>query len=410
MKCMQVKIRLLFLVVVAIPMCCIAQGAREYQETKLTGSIEPIHNLRYVDSVAVIYRNHKVYLSGGGVRVTVPVQNNRFSMWVPPLPAGDDIRVILIYGNIPDSANKIIDVAGVAMMIGDSLLTISFGKGDYDANLKKYRLETNIITGEQNKMRLAYMAAISAPYRAMDTLRNKLYEKRIDSAFYKTEMQKARQWKNSLDKQFISSHPAALESLNVLNDMVQQELRKDWNAIDDASLKEYENLFNSLDKPLQEKEKGRHLIAGLQRAREKEVIPFSGTMPDGKQFDLASLKGKIFLIDFWGSWCGWCRKGHPHLKELYAKYKDKGFEIIGVSEEFGTGKQQWERFKKAIADDGLPWPQILNDPSRQDIVSLYMVRSWPSKFLVDRDGRIILRVGSDNERLLDARLKELFGE
>lgn len=411
MKVIQSTITFLWMMI-AFPLCSMAQKLSVYQEMQLTGRINPVDNLRYVDSVEVTYINSNVYPSGERISIKVPVQNERFSLWVPPLPVGDFMFVRFLYGKVPDSADKIDPVAGYPLMVGDSSVDLSFEKGEYNNGAGKYGVNVNILTGKQNRVRISYTTAADENYRTRGTLKMKLYEKRIDSAFYLAEIQKLSQKLNEFDKQFIIDNPGALHSLFLLEKMVGKYLdtANSWNNAGASFLKEIDTLFGSLHTSLRESKKGRHLIAGLQRAREGRVIPFTGTMPDGRQFNLDSLKGKVFLIDFWGSWCGWCRKGHPHLKILYAKYKEKGFEIIGVGQEFGVGKTQWEKFKKAIAEDGIAWSQVLNDPSKQDIVSQYMVTSYPSKFLVNRDGRIILRVGIDSERLLDAKLRELFGD
>ncbi|HEY4334562.1 MAG TPA: TlpA disulfide reductase family protein [Puia sp.] len=114
----------------------------------------------------------------------------------------------------------------------------------------------------------------------------------------------------------------------------------------------------------------------------------------GKDVDLASFKGKYVLLDFWGSWCGPCRAGNPHLKELYAKYKDKGLVIIGIANENGSdlaaNKASW---MKAVKEDGLPWIQVLNneDAGKADVREMYNVTAFPTKILLDQNGKIIGR-------------------
>ncbi|MNK28399.1 Thiol-disulfide oxidoreductase ResA [compost metagenome] len=114
----------------------------------------------------------------------------------------------------------------------------------------------------------------------------------------------------------------------------------------------------------------------------------------GKIIRLDSLKGKYVLLDFWGSWCKPCRNSHPHLKELYAKYKDKGFEIIGISQEMGAdlgaSKASW---RKAIAEDDLPWIQVLDNEHRDkfNAVVQFGVAAFPTKILLDKEGNIIAK-------------------
>ena len=151
---------------------------------------------------------------------------------------------------------------------------------------------------------------------------------------------------------------------------------------------------------------GKRLGGSTVTAVGKPVAPFSAKDSDGKVVDIAALKGKVVLLDFWGSWCVPCRAGHPHLKELYSKYKDKGFEIVGVAWEYGPKDAQEKAWREAIKKDGITWLQVLNDPP-PDIVKMYGVIAYPTKILIDRNGVIAGRFSIGDEEAFDAMLSKL---
>ncbi len=138
------------------------------------------------------------------------------------------------------------------------------------------------------------------------------------------------------------------------------------------------------------------------------MIPFKQEGIDGKVVDIESLKGKVVVIDFWGSWCGPCRKSHPHLKAIYNKYHDKGLEIIGIGYEGGTPQGKDSIWRKAVKEDGMTWLQVLNDPDRVDLTKLYSVTAFPTKLIVDREGKIVFRVSDSFSEEFDRKLEDLF--
>ncbi|MBX7051582.1 MAG: AhpC/TSA family protein [Flavobacteriales bacterium] len=126
--------------------------------------------------------------------------------------------------------------------------------------------------------------------------------------------------------------------------------------------------------------------------------------PKGKTRKLSDLKGKTVLIDFWASWCGPCRRENPNVVKAYQKYNKDGFEVFSVS--LDKAKDPW---LKAIADDGLIWPNHVSDLKWWDseAADLYGVRSIPFTVLVDKDGNII----GHNFRgsMLEEKLKAIYG-
>jgi peroxiredoxin len=106
---------------------------------------------------------------------------------------------------------------------------------------------------------------------------------------------------------------------------------------------------------------------------------------NGKPISLADYKGKFVLVEFWASWCSPCRAESPNLLKQYAAYKDKGFEILGVSVD--SDKAKW---LDAIKKDGLTWPQISDLKGwENEARKVYGISGVPANFLISPDGKII---------------------
>lgn len=145
------------------------------------------------------------------------------------------------------------------------------------------------------------------------------------------------------------------------------------------------------------------------------AVDFATADIDGKQLALSDFKGKYIILDFWASWCVPCRASNPHLLSLYNQYKDKGLEIIGISDDDST-IPDW---KSAVIKDKIGvWKHVLRGLKKtskgfdrtSDISEKYGVHSLPTKILVDRSGMIIGRFGGaiETEEAMDKKLAEIF--
>lgn len=126
--------------------------------------------------------------------------------------------------------------------------------------------------------------------------------------------------------------------------------------------------------------------------------------PEGDSLKLSQLRGKYVLIDFWASWCGPCRRENPNVVKMYEKFKNKDFEIFGVSLD-----QQKEPWLAAIKKDNLGWKHVSDlQHWRSVVVGDYSIEGIPHTVLLDKEGRIIaknLRGAS-----LEAKLEEILGK
>jgi len=138
--------------------------------------------------------------------------------------------------------------------------------------------------------------------------------------------------------------------------------------------------------------------------------PFDLNFTDlnGNHIDMNTLKGKVVMVDFWATWCGPCIAEMPRTKELYAKYHDQGFEIIGVSLDQPEDKGGLTKLKDYVAKNDIKWPQYYQGNYWDSAYSAsWGINSIPRMFLIDKHGNLVDLVGRQDT---DAKVAKLLAE
>lgn len=252
--------------------------------------------------------------------------------------------------------------------VGDSLklLTIKGSPINDDNKILKQRMEY-VTKWEESAGKL---------YGEASKEKNKTVTDSLDAVFENILKEK-----RNVVAAFVKDYPKSMRSAMAITE----------NFAYYAEADEVEPLYNLLDNDLKKSNKGLAIkkMIDVYKTVAIGVVPpdFAQTTPDGKTMSLSSLKGKYVLVDFWASWCGPCRRENPNIVQRYNEFKDKNFEIFGVS--YDTKKDRWE---KAIKDDGLVWHQVSDLQGWKNATSaLYGIKAIPANLLLDKDGKIIAK-------------------
>lgn len=149
----------------------------------------------------------------------------------------------------------------------------------------------------------------------------------------------------------------------------------------------------------------KEIAAAKQAEREieegKRASDFTLKDINGNDFNLASLfgKGKYIVVDFWGSWCSWCIKGFPKMKEYYNKYRDR-LEIVGVA-----CYDKEDKWKASVAKNNVPWLHVFSPDGITEV--RYGVTGYPYKVLISPKGKVIKCFKGETDEFYETLDKEL---
>lgn len=260
------------------------------------------------------------------------------------------------------------------------------------------------LNAEHSKLKEAY---IEASRQKKDSTTLAGYSEKLENL--KEQMRPYSARMREAEDEFIAAHPDSYVSAYLLRYKIAM-----------YSFEKASSIFNSWTKPLQQSSYGQEVSAELEKLKMGSpgsvAHLFARTDINGERFNLSDYKGGYVLLDFWASWCVPCRAGNPHLIELYKQYRNRGLEIVGISDD----DSKPEAWRKAVEKDRIGiWKHVLRgfdvkkrmkgEANPDDLSEQYGIHSLPTKILIDKEGVIIGRYGGggENDDALDAKLAAL---
>lgn len=143
--------------------------------------------------------------------------------------------------------------------------------------------------------------------------------------------------------------------------------------------------------------------AAVEEVEKLKAPPFTLTSLSGEEVSLADLEGKVVLLNFWTTWCPYCKVDMPGIDSLYAKYKEEGFVVLAVN--LTASEKSPVAVKKFVNESGYAFPVLLDGSG--DVAVMYNVNVLPTSFLINRQGQVVYsRVGSFPSVEMEGLLKK----
>jgi thiol-disulfide isomerase/thioredoxin len=275
------------------------------------------------------------------------------------------------------------------------------GKG---ANLEKIEVVGSVNHDSYSKFendpeQLKFKAAFAALNKDFEAERNAATKEEMRSKFDSVgKLSKA--WEIKWINEFVAKNPGSIAGIYIFSNYYRSNSQMPLAEMD-ALLAKFTGEANKsgyYTNLVKEADSRKALLPG------KIAPDFTLLKRDSTSFTLSSTRGKYIMLDFWASWCKPCREASPHWKEVYTKYKDKGFEIVSVSDD-----SKWNDWIKAMDQEKMPWTQVIDEfpvknmPAR--VGSLYQTHFIPFYVLLDKEGKILVYSGEEKE--IDQKLAEV---
>ena len=370
-------VRILWVALISVVIASCGNQSEEQEGVKITGSVEQMINGAWVrlDQIGEKGPNPLDTVevdSDGKYKLTVPVDNPAFyrlsfndRQYVTLILTGDETEVeVNAHGNDPNGFSEVSGSYDTQYL------------RDMDEMVKAFQAEVNRINQQAIQARangdVATFQGLTAEYQVL-----------------------AKNHSDKLKTTIWGSLPSLASFYGI------QQLDPDANFLF------FDSVATELNREMPNNYIVKNLVSMVDTKRSltigSEAPEIALPNPDGQVIRLSSLRGNYVLIDFWAAWCKPCRMENPNVVKVYNQYKDKNFEILGVS--LDRTKEAWV---KAIEQDGLPWKHISDlKYFRSVAAATYQINAIPATYLIDPDGKIIAK----NLRgpSLVAKLKEIFG-
>ncbi|MDR1859586.1 MAG: redoxin domain-containing protein [Bacteroidales bacterium] len=329
---------------------------------------------------------------------TLMASRDRFSYPLQPRDTNIILYFIPAQARTGSSSYALDNLSAELLVPRPTIIQIT---GSFDGNYINYSVTGSAISSD--------LAIERAKNKALNLQADSIFARFEAAADGTDQMVLYNQWRAVRSKihvnnlEYIKQHPESeLSGYFLMKNSDLGEFEDNYHAL----LPNVRNgMFKAvLEQMLYMRNAEREKLANKQIKAGADAPDFTLENIKGKDVSLKSIKGKHIVLDFWGSWCIWCIRGYPKMKEYYDKYKSQ-VEFVGIA-----CRDTEDKWRAAVEENGLTWTQLFNpqaaDPDK-DLPTLYEVEGYPTKIIISPDYKVIQVFVGESEEFYQ-QLDELF--